>query len=97
MEKEDVLELLKADLNFLALSEEKEKYLNHLIDAAKAMTEREGVVFSTPLSAEDVQLLVMYEGHLFRKRATGEPMSRTLRWALNNRIFSKKEGEKSAT
>lgn len=97
MEKEDVLEFLKADLNFITLSEAREKELRHLIDAAEGMIKREGVDFSAPYPAEDAQLLIMYAAHLFRKRATGEAMPRTLRWALNNRIFDQKASEKNAT
>lgn len=97
MEKADVLELLKADLNFLTLSEERERHLSHLIDAAKGMMVREGASLSEPYSAEEVQLLVMYAAHLFRKRATGEPMPRMLRWALNNQIFAQKAGGTDVT
>lgn len=92
MEKEDILTLLKTDLNFLTLDEAKERELGHLIDAAKEFAEQEGVKFFTPHSAGDAQILVMYAGYLYRKRATGEPMPRALRWTLNNRIFAQKAG-----
>ena len=42
---------------------------------------------------EDMQLVAMYAGWLWRKRDTGDGMPRNLRWMLNNRIFSEKMRE----
>ena len=38
----------------------------------------------------DRDLVVMYAGWLWRSRTTGEGMPRMLRYALNNRLFSRK-------
>ena len=92
MTKGEVLMLLQADLNQLAPDEMQLAYLRHLLDASLQLTAKEGVKMSEPYTPEDAQLLIMYAGHLFRKRNTGEPMPRMLRWALNNRIFSEKAG-----
>ena len=39
---------------------------------------------------EDRDLVVMYAAYLWRSRSTGEDMPRMLRYALNNRLFSRK-------
>ena len=54
------------------------------------MIAREGVALTD--SIEDAQLVILYAAYLFRKRATNEGMPRMLRWALNNRIFSRGGG-----
>lgn len=97
MKEADILEILKSDLNFITVDEPLKAQLNHYIEAAKAMIKREGVTLAAPFSIEDAELIEMYAAYLFRKRATGEGMPRMLRWALNNRIFSEKAGETSAT
>ena len=40
----------------------------------------------------DNNLVVMYAAYLYRKRREDGPMPRSLRWALNNRLFSQKAG-----
>lgn len=66
-------------------------YLGGLIDAAREMIAREGIVLTD--TAEDDQLVVMYTAYLFRKRAEDNPsMPRMLRYAINNRLFSQKIG-----
>ena len=65
--------------------------LGGLIDAAREMIAREGIVLTD--TAEDDQLVVMYTAYLFRKRAEDNPsMPRMLRYAINNRLFSQKIG-----
>lgn len=96
MNKDDLLTLLKADLNILSPDSTRLLQLNHLIDTATQLIAREGVTLCEPYSAEDAQLIVMYAGYLYRKRATAEPMPRMLRWGLNNRIFSAKAGGDNA-
>lgn len=39
---------------------------------------------------QDAQLIVMYAAWTWRKRDSGEGMPRMLRYALNNRVFSRK-------
>lgn len=90
MTKEDILTILKANLDLLQVSDERLAFLNHCIDSAIAFIQREGVSFSDPYSVEDGSLIVMYASYLFQKRKTDEGMPRMLRWALNNRLFSQK-------
>lgn len=97
MIEEELLTLLKADLNMLSPDPTRLTQLKHLIDVAKQLIAREGVTLAEPYSAEDAQLIIMYAAYLFRKRATNEPMPRMLRWALNNRIFSEKAGTENGT
>lgn len=81
------LEMVKVDLgikNAIAY----DSRLTQYIDASKSAIIREGVTLSDEV--EDVQLVAMYAGWLWRKRDTGEGMPRNLRWMLNNRIFSEK-------
>lgn len=39
---------------------------------------------------QDMQLVQMYAGWLWRRRDTGEGMPRMIRYALNNRLFREK-------
>lgn len=94
MTNSDILVLLEADLDMIQPDATRLVQLNHLIDAATAAIEREGVTFSDPYTIEEGHLVVMYAAYLFRKRKTDEGMPRMLRWALNNRIFAEKmEGD----
>ena len=70
--------------------------MEQYIAAAKEFIEREGVALAAPYSAEDGQLIIMYAAYLFRKRDSDTGMPRMLRWALNNRIFSRKESDPDA-
>lgn len=83
--------LLQLDLNILHPDDNRAKQLEHLIEAAVAMINREvgknGGRLIEPFSTEDAQLVVMYASYLYRKRSTNEPMPRMLRYALNNRVF----------
>lgn len=88
----DLLILLQADLNILAPDETRTAQLTHLLTTAEQLITREGVTLSSPYTAEDGQLIIMYAAYLYRKRATQEGMPRMLRWALNNRLFSQKAG-----
>lgn len=90
MTKDDLLTLLKPNLDIVFLDDAKTNYLQFLIESAIQFIAREGVKLSEPFSVEDGNLIVMYAAYLDRKRATDEPMPRSLRWALNNRIFGRK-------
>lgn len=97
MTEADILTILQADLNYIALDETLKATLTHYISAAIAMIKREGVALSAPFSVEDGELVEMYAAYLFRKRATGDGMPKMLRWALNNRIMSEKAGVSNGT
>ena len=93
MNKGDILTMLQADLDLLHVDDKRQVYLDSLIEAAISFIAREGVKLTEPYSYEDGTLIVMYAAYLFRKRAVNEPMPRSLRWALNNRIFGGKAHE----
>lgn len=81
------LEMVKIDLkikNAIAYDERLTQY----IATAKSAIVREGISLSDEV--EDIQLVAMYAGWLWRKRDTGDGMPRNLRWMLNNKIFSEK-------
>ena len=84
----DILTLLQSDLGELYPSEQRKAYLSNAVQAAQAFIGREGIVLTD--SIEDGQLVEMYAAYLIRKRADDPGMPRMLRWALNNRLFSKK-------
>lgn len=88
MERETLLAILKSDLEIATAG--KDGYLSHLLDAAAQMIAREGIHLGE--SAEDVHLQIQYAAYLYRKRKTGEPMPRMLRYALNNRLIAEKAG-----
>lgn len=90
MTDSDILVILQADLNILNPDATRTAQLEQYIQAAKAFIEREGVELSTPYSIEDGQLIEMYAAYLFRKRDNDTGMPRMLRWALNNRVISRK-------
>ena len=88
MTEHEMMSLLKIDLGIIGTAYDPQ--LGQLIAAAKDMIAREGVALT--YSIEDAQLVILYAAYLFRKRATNERMPRMLRWALNNRIFSRGDG-----
>lgn len=62
--------------------------LRACIRTAEDRIAREGVTLTD--SDEDVNLVAMFAGYLWRCRNSGEGMPRMLRYALNTRIFSEK-------
>ncbi len=88
MANETVLEILKIDLQIS--TNKLDDYLTNLVSAAKEYISTEGIVLGN--SQGDVNLVVMYAAYLYRKRREDGPMPRSLRWALNNRLFSQKAG-----
>ena len=88
MANETVLEILKIDLQIS--TNKLDDYLTNLVSAAKEYISTEGIVLGN--SQGDVNLVVMYAAYLDRKRREDGPMPRSLRWALNNRLFSQKAG-----
>lgn len=82
-----VLEMVKVDLGIRVTAYDQR--LTQYIESAQKAIVREGVKTLSD-EVEDMQLVAMYAGWLWRKRDTGDGMPRNLRWMLNNRIFSEK-------
>ena len=87
MTDEHLLALLRADLE--QPSPTVNDYLMHLIDVSKERIEKTGIVIDEE-SHGDAGIIVMYAAWLYRKRKTQESMSRMLRSAINDRLFSQK-------
>lgn len=88
MSAETMLTMLKIDLGITAAVYDAR--LTQLLTVAAEFISREGATLNTDTSVEDANLVIMYAAYLWRKRDSGEGMPRSLRWALNNRIFSEK-------
>lgn len=58
------------------------------IRTAQARIAEEGITLAD--TEEDRDLVIMYACYLWRERTTGGEMPRMLRYALNNRLFSRK-------
>lgn len=90
MELTDKLRILKLDLQIATSAYD--ELLMQMISSAEDMIAREGIVLDGE-KAEDTQLVVMYAAYLYRRRRDENPaMPRSLRFALNNRLFSQKAG-----
>lgn len=88
-----ILVPLKIDLHIS--SDALDSYLLDQIHAAEEYIKTEGIKLD-PNNFGDRLLVEMYAAHLYRsRRDTGDKskMPRMLRWALNNRLFSKKISE----
>ena len=85
-----VLEMVKVDLGIRVTAYDQR--LTQYVESAQKAIIREGVKTLSD-DVEDMQMVAMYAGWLWRKRDTGDGMPRNLRWMLNNRIFSEKAGE----
>ncbi len=89
MSEQEVLAMVKANLEIIPVNTLQDQYLTQLIGAARQMITREGITLADTL--EDHNLVVMYAAYLYRKRVEDNPkMPRMLRYALNNRLFSEK-------
>lgn len=63
----------------------------NLIDLAEAAITREGITLDIAGSVEDGMLVESYAAFLYRKRQSDDvKMPRSLRYLLNNRLFSEK-------
>lgn len=83
----DILTVLKTDLQINATAYD--SYLSNLIEFSKSAIRREGILLED--SIEDGMLVEMYAAYLYRKRRdVVVEMPRSLRYALNNRLFSQK-------
>lgn len=88
----DRLVMLKTDIGISTTAYDMR--LLQYLQSAKAEIEREGIRFPPEPPVSDEQLIVMYAAWMWRKRSTGEGMPRMIRYALNNRLFSQKAGER---
>ncbi|MCI8374855.1 MAG: phage gp6-like head-tail connector protein [Lachnospiraceae bacterium] len=82
------MEILK--INLQISTDKLDSYLSGLISAAREYITTEGITLKD--TQGDNNLVVMYAAYLYRKRREDGPMPRSLRWALNNRLFSQKAG-----
>ena len=86
MVAESLLSGLKVDLGITT-----DAYNDRLItylQTAQARISEEGIALTE--SIEDQTLVVQYAAWLWKKRDTGDGLPRMLRYALNNRLFSRK-------
>lgn len=87
MTDQQTLVWLKADLQLMTSAND--VLLSHLINAAKAAIEREGI--QADGSDDYDAIVVSYAAYLFRKRAASETsMPRFLRWMMNNILMAQK-------
>ena len=86
MDDNAMLSALKIDLGIK--TDAYDDRLKQYITSAKAAIGREGIALTS--SVEDGDLVVRYAAWLWRKRASGDGIPRSLRWLLNNRLFSQK-------
>lgn len=87
MDTQTMLEMLKVDLGISTTAYD-QRLAQYLKSAQEAIT-IEGVTLDAE-SISDGNLVVIYAAWLWRKRDSGEGMPRSLRWMLNNRLFSQK-------
>ena len=86
----DILVILKTDLQISSAA--LDNYLAALIASARDFITTEGITLTE--STSDAMIIEMYAAYLYRRRREeNAAMPRMLRWALNNRLFSKKENE----
>ncbi len=93
MQREDVLSMLKMDLQISA--SQYDEYLMNMIKLAEKEIKKEGIVIeeseTSGFSIEDGMLIQMYAAYLYRKRKEQVvAMPRSLRYMLNNTLFSQK-------
>lgn len=86
MNEEQLLSGLRADLGIG--SKAFDERLREKLRTAQARIQEEGITLED--TEADRDLAVMYAAYLWRSRSTGEDMPRMLRYALNNRLFSRK-------
>lgn len=86
MDNAAMLTAMKIDLGITTTAYD-DRLGQYLTSAQKAI-EIEGITLTDSIA--DGDLVVRYAAWLWRKRATGEGIPRSLRWAMNNRLFSEK-------
>lgn len=92
MPTEQILAILKVDLQINATAYD--DYLTGLINASAERIVTEGIELDFSRN-DDIYLIEMYAAYLYRTRreVSGPGMPRSLRWALNNRLFSQKAAQ----
>ncbi len=91
MNKSDILQNVKVDIGISVSATLRDDYLMNLIDLAEAAITREGITLDIAGSVEDGMLVESYAAFLYRKRQSDDvKMPRSLRYLLNNRLFSEK-------
>lgn len=88
MTDSNVLTMLKTDLQISVSATQYDEYLKNLITLARAAIGKEGIELAD--NVEDGMLVEMYAAYLYRKRKENIAMPRSLRYELNNRLFSQK-------
>ena len=92
----EIIGLLKMDIGEMFASPARTIFLEHIIKAAKSRIETEGITLSASdacdgdYSVEDAELIRSYAAFMVRQRDSSGAMPDSLRWALNNRLFSQK-------
>lgn len=86
MDNSTILTILKTDLQISV--DAYDDLLTNYIKLAKAAIEAEGITLKE--TADDGMLVEVYAAWLARKRKENVPMSRMLRYMLNNRLLSEK-------
>lgn len=86
MDNEGMLQALKTDLGITTDAYDT-RLTQYLVSARKAI-QTEGITLTESIADQD--LVIRYAGWIWRKRSTGDGIPRSLRWALNNRLFSEK-------
>ena len=86
MNEELLLAAVRADLGIG--SKAFDARLAEKLRTAQARIQEEGITLED--TEADRDLVVMYAAYLWRSRSTGEGMPRMLRYAMNNRLFSRK-------
>lgn len=85
MNESTMLIALKTDLGIS--SGAYDQRLRELLKAAEREIETEGIALDTS-DLNDADLVVAYARYLWDKRKEDAGMPRSLRWRLNNRLFS---------
>ena len=86
MDNSTILTILKTDLQISV--DAYDDLLTNYIKLAKVAIETEGIKLTD--SVDDGMLVEVYAAWLARKRKENVPMSRMLRYMLNNRLLSEK-------
>lgn len=89
MTDNEILNLVKVDLQLSVNAYD--ALIAAYIQSAKEAIKTEGITLDSD-SVADCELVEQYAAWLLRKRKEDVPMSRMLRWQLNNRLLSEKMG-----
>ena len=95
MADSSLLTMLKVDLGISTTVYDTR--LGQYLDSAQAEIEREGVSFPSTLTADDMQIIVMYAAWMWRngRNGTQSPMPRMIRYMINNKLCQQKMSEVS--